>query len=86
VSSDNDIRMELIVVQSFLTEATERGLLNAAMILTEQVSARKQALAKLSYEVGEHRGNKCAKNVRRIVGSEGACIAPTVGKQVNAKD
>jgi hypothetical protein len=47
VSSDNDLRMELIVFQSFLAEAVERGLPNAALLLTEQVATRKQALAKL---------------------------------------
>ena len=47
VSNDNDLRMELMVFQSFLEEAIERVLPNAALLLTEQVATRKQALAKL---------------------------------------
>jgi hypothetical protein len=39
--------MELMVFQSFLAEAVERGLPNVALLLTEQVATRRQALAKL---------------------------------------
>jgi hypothetical protein len=44
---NNDLHAEIFVFQAFLAEAQERGLLNAAMILTEHVAARKLALAKL---------------------------------------
>lgn len=42
----NDIQIEILVFQSFLAEAQERGLQNAAMILTEQVAARRQAISR----------------------------------------
>jgi hypothetical protein len=42
--SQNDLRMQLILVQGLLAEAIERGLQGAALILTEQVAARKNAL------------------------------------------
>ena len=45
---NNDLQTEIIVFQAFIAEALERGLQNAAMILTEQVAARKQASARLS--------------------------------------
>jgi hypothetical protein len=44
---DNNLQAEILVFQAFLAEAQEKGLQNAALILTGHVAARKQALAKL---------------------------------------
>lgn len=44
--------------------------------------------ALVSYEIGEHRGNRCAKNVRRIVVSTDgvAALAPEAGSVPNGRN
>jgi hypothetical protein len=42
----HDVEIEIIVFSQFRDSAIEIGLQNAALVLTAQVNARKQALAK----------------------------------------
>jgi hypothetical protein len=43
----NEIEMEIIIFSGFRDDALELGLQSAALVLTEQIAARKQALNKL---------------------------------------
>jgi hypothetical protein len=42
-----DIEIEIVVFGQFRDSAVELGLQNAALLLTEQITARKQALTKI---------------------------------------
>jgi cold shock CspA family protein len=41
--------------------------------------------AMVSYEVGEHRGKRCAKNVKKLVAPGELAKSPAIGESVNAK-
>jgi len=45
--SRNDLEMEIVIFCQFRDSAVEAGLQNAALVLTEQISSRKQTLTKL---------------------------------------
>lgn len=49
MATRHDLETELLVFISFLAEALERGLQNAAMILSEQVAARRHAITRQSH-------------------------------------
>jgi hypothetical protein len=45
-----DIEIEITVFSQFRDSALELGLPNAALVLTEQIAARKQALTKIEQQ------------------------------------
>jgi hypothetical protein len=47
---NRDIEIEIVVFGQFRDSAVELGLQNAALVLTEQIAARKQALIKVDLQ------------------------------------